>query len=348
MHSASRALASAGQAGAAIIETRGLVKRYGQHTAVAGIDLTVYQGEIFGILGPNGAGKTTTLEMIEGLFPPDAGEIRVAGFDPVKQDAEVRRIIGVQLQSTALFDYLTVSELVVLFAALYEVDDSAERVHGLLVLVGLADKQDARITELSGGQRQRAAIALALVNDPRIIFLDEPTTGLDPAARRTLWETIRGIRERGATILLTTHYMEEAAVLCNRVAVMDHGQIIALDRPAALVEALATEATVQARLSAPLPPDDLAGLPGVLAASNQGDELTLKTTDAQQTLTGLLALATSHGITLAGLSTRQATLEDVFLDLTGRAYDSGEPAATAAEGAAGKRGRRGRGGGRIG
>ena len=180
-----------------IIAARDVVKRYGETIAVAGLDLTIWPGEIFGILGPNGAGKTTTLEMLEGLRAPDSGEMRVAGFDPVTEPERVHRVIGVQLQSTALFDYLNCAEIIALFAALYGADASPARVERLLALVGLEEKRRSRINTLSGGQQQRLAIALALVNTPRIAFLDEPTTGLDPAARRTLWQTIRDIRDDG-------------------------------------------------------------------------------------------------------------------------------------------------------
>ncbi len=329
-----------------IIEARGLVKRYGGQLAVAGLDLAVLDGEIFGILGPNGAGKTTTLEMIEGLRPPDAGEVRVAGLDPVADGDAVRRLIGVQLQSTALFDYLTVAELVELFAGLYDVDASPARVAGLIGLVGLDEKAGARVAQLSGGQRQRVAIALALVNDPRIVFLDEPTTGLDPAARRALWATIRAIRDGGATVVLTTHYMEEAETLCDRVAVMDRGRVIACDTPAALVRALGADATIRARAAGGLDAVALAALPGVVGVEGHDErceEVRLRTADAQATLLGLLALAETEGVTLTGLSSTQASLEDVFLALTGRSYEPGEqPAAEATTG------RRGRGRGRVG
>ena len=224
--------------GEPIIEARGLTKRYGGTTAVAGIDLVVETGEIFGILGPNGAGKTTTLEMIEGLRTPDGGTIRVAGLDAVRQSAAVRRLIGVQLQTTALFDYLSAAELVGLFTDLYGVPDAAGQTDELLRLVDLEDKRDSRANQLSGGQQQRLSIALALVNRPRVVFLDEPTTGLDPKARRSMWAAVRGINDAGATVVLTTHYMEEAEILCDRIAIMDRGRVIALDTPAALVRDL--------------------------------------------------------------------------------------------------------------
>ena len=309
-----------------IIDVRGLVKRYGALTAVAGVDLAVAPQEIFGILGPNGAGKTTTLEMIEGLCRPDAGTIRVAGLDAVAHSDAVRRLIGVQLQTTALFDYLSAAELIELFAGLYGVD-VAGRADRLLALVDLGDKRGARVEQLSGGQRQRLSIALALVNDPRIVFLDEPTTGLDPQARRNLWQTVRSIRAGGATVVLTTHYMEEAEVLCDRVAIMDRGRVIARDTPAALVRALGIAATVRARIATgALPAAALATLPGVTANVAPADpsHLQLRTTDVQATLVALLALAHHHDVTLADLSSTQANLEDVFLTLTGRQYDATE------------------------
>ena len=311
-----------------IIAAHGVVKRYGETTAVAGLELTIWPGEIFGILGPNGAGKTTTLEMLEGLRAPDRGTIRVAGFDPVSEAASVHRVIGVQLQSTALFDYLNCAEIVALFAALYRADATAPRVDRLLALVGLEEKRNARVDTLSGGQKQRLALALTLVNTPRIAFLDEPTTGLDPAARRTLWQTVRDIRAAGTTVVLTTHYMEEAEHLCDRIAIMDRGQIVACDTPAALIRDLGAEATVRATLDGgTLSRDVLAMLPAVLSAElterDRQRDVELKTADAQPTLIALLTLAQERGITLSNLATAQATLEDVFLARTGHRYESG-------------------------
>ena len=232
--------------GEPIIAAHGVVKRYDGTLAVDGLDLTVWPGEIFGILGPNGAGKTTTLEMLEGLRAPDAGTMRVAGFDPVSEPERLHQVIGVQLQTTALFDYLNCSEIVALFAALYGADASAVRVEQLLALVGLEEKQRARVNTLSGGQKQRLAVALALVNTPRITFLDEPTTGLDPVARRGLWQTVRDVRAAGATVVLTTHYMEEAEQLCDRIAIMDRGRVVACDTPRALINDLGADATIRA------------------------------------------------------------------------------------------------------
>src|SRR5688500_16575625 len=272
-----------------IISARNVVKRYGETVAVAGLDLTIWPGEIFGILGPNGAGKTTTLEMLEGLRAPDAGEMRVAGFDPVAEPERVHRVIGVQLQSTALFDYLSCAEIIALFAALYGADASPTRVERLLALVGLEEKGRSRINTLSGGQQQRLAIALALVNTPRIAFLDEPTTGLDPAARRTLWQTIRDIRADETTVVLTTHYMEEAEQLCDRIAIMDRGRVVACDTPRALIQQLGADATVRASVQrGSIARDDLQRLDGVVATElrdHDGHEsVELRTTDAQATL----------------------------------------------------------------
>jgi ABC-2 type transport system ATP-binding protein len=326
-----------------IIVAHDVVKHYGQTVAVDGLDLTVWPGEIFGILGPNGAGKTTTLEMLEGLRAPDTGTIRVAGCDPATEPAQVHRVIGVQLQTTALFDYLNCAEIVALFAALYGADDSPARVEALLALVGLEEKRHARVNALSGGQKQRLALALALVNSPRVVFLDEPTTGLDPAARRHLWQTIRDIPAGGATVVLTTHYMEEAEQLCDRIAIMERGRVVACDTPRALIQDLGADATVRARAAgAALAPDRLNRLDGVVAAEVQAENgheaIALRTVDAQATLIDLLELARQQGIALSGLSTAQATLEDVFLARTGHHYEPGaEPPAEAP----GRRRRRG-------
>jgi ABC-2 type transport system ATP-binding protein len=326
-----------------IIDIHGLVKRYDSFIAVDGIDLSVEYGEIFGILGPNGAGKTTTLEMIEGLRVPDAGSITVDGLDAVRQSDRVRPIIGVQLQTTALFEYLSAAELVTLFAGLYESDASAAKVQRLLGMVDLKEKAGSQVNTLSGGQRQRLSIALALVNDPRVVFLDEPTTGLDPGARRDLWQMIRDIRADGTTVVLTTHYMEEAEVLCDRVAVMDRGQVIACDTPGALIASLGIEATVRARITGgSLELVELQSLPAVLSATIEDDRIALQTRDVQTTLIALLRLVEARGVTLAEMTSQQSTLEDVFLSLTGRSYDdtADEPAKEAETAGTGGRRRR--------
>jgi ABC-2 type transport system ATP-binding protein len=235
MTSPSPAPPIAGTSGTPIISVHDLRKRYGQLIAVDGVSFDVAEGEVFGILGPNGAGKTTTLEMIEGMRPIDEGSATIDGIDVRRDPREVKRRIGIQLQSSAFFDELTLVELLHLFGQLYgrDVDPQA-----LLGLIELTEKAKSQVRTLSGGQKQRFSIASALVNDPRVLFLDEPTTGLDPQARRHMWGVIRRIREEGRTVVLTTHYMEEAEELCDRVAIMDGGRIIALDTPMALVDAL--------------------------------------------------------------------------------------------------------------
>jgi ABC-2 type transport system ATP-binding protein len=232
---AAGARAPAGAAGQAIISVRDLRKRYGTLQAVDGVSFEVAEGEVFGILGPNGAGKTTTLEMIEGMRPIDSGTALVDGVDVRQNPREVKRRIGIQLQSSAFFDELNLVELLELFGKMYGNDIDAG---ALLAQVELSEKARSQVRTLSGGQKQRFSIAAALVNEPRVLFLDEPTTGLDPQARRHLWGFVRQIRERGHTVVLTTHYMDEAEELCDRVAVMDGGKIIALDSPQALIEAL--------------------------------------------------------------------------------------------------------------
>ena len=228
-----------------IIVVRDLRKRYDQLVAVDGVSFEVGEGEVFGILGPNGAGKTTTLEMIEGMRPIDEGSAVIDGVDVRTDPREVKRRIGIQLQSSAFFDELTLTELLDLFGQLYgrDVDPMS-----LLELIELTDKAKSQVRTLSGGQKQRFSIASALVNDPRVLFLDEPTTGLDPQARRHMWGVIRRIRGAGRTVVLTTHYMEEAEELCDRVAIMDGGRIIALDTPQALVEALIARGFRKARV----------------------------------------------------------------------------------------------------
>jgi ABC-2 type transport system ATP-binding protein len=332
--------------GEPVIEANGLVKRYGSLTAVNDVDLTVYAGEIFGILGPNGAGKTTTLEMIEGLRSPDAGTIRVAGIDVVADPQKLRRVVGAQLQTTALFDYLSSAELIKLFCALYGADDSPARIDELLALVDLQEKREAQVNELSGGQRQRLAVTLSLVNQPVVVFLDEPTTGLDPGARRSLWGVIQNVRERGTTVVLTTHYMEEAEVLCDRIALFDQGRLIACDTTQALIRGLGMAATVRASIAGgSLDQGELDGLPGVTQAAvlvtGLHPELSLATTNVQQTLIGLLELANRKRVELADLRSTQANLEDVFLSLTGRTYAADNENGGQAEEQS-KRGRRGR------
>src|SRR3712207_4348293 len=304
-----------------VIRIEGLRKGYGEVVAVDGVNLTVNRGEVFGILGPNGAGKTTMLETIEGLRKPDAGEIEVAGYDAVRESEDLKRIIGVQLQGTALFDYLTVRETLKLFAELYGADDSPARIRDLLDVVSLTEKTKSLVENLSGGQQQRLSLALALVNDPKIVFLDEPTTGLDPQARRNLWGLIRHVRSEGKTVVLTTHYMEEAEELCDRVAIMDRGRILISDTPLALVRSLNMDATILASVETE-PGEhldaDLDLLPGVTGKERNGNDLRLRTEDTQATTTALLRLAAERGMQLENLTVQSTNLEDVFASYTGR------------------------------
>ncbi len=296
------------------ITATGLTMTYGDLRAVDDVSLDVRPGEFFGLLGPNGAGKTTTLEMIEGLRVPQAGSVRIGDHDPAVRDARLHRLIGVQLQASAFFERLTVREQIDTFGALYGVP--AGRSDALLEQVGLVDKADVRTEALSGGQRQRLSIACALVHDPEVVFLDEPTAALDPQARRNLWDVLRSLHASGRTVVLTTHYMDEAEALCDRVAIMDAGRVLRLDTPAALVRDL--DAPVRISLApGTLAHDDAVALVGAdgVRASEAGLELT--TRDAARVLAAL-----AERDALAGLSVRGATLEDVFLSLTGREYRS--------------------------
>jgi ABC-2 type transport system ATP-binding protein len=306
-----------------IISASALTKQYGDVRAVDNVSLEILRSEIFGILGPNGAGKTTTLEMIEGLRQPDSGTITVAGFDVATDPNRVKQRIGIQLQSTSLFEHLTVRELVALFAALYGANDSRERVTDLLGTVSLVEKAEEQAQLLSGGQQQRLSIALALVNDPDVVFLDEPTTGLDPQARRNLWDLIETIRGQGKTIVLTTHYMEEAELLCDRVAIMDQGRIIQCDTPANLVAKLGLSATITADVSGEsLARSTLDEIPAVTDVQLDGSRLTIHTTNLPQTMSALMDSVRTAGSNLEQLSTSRPTLEDVFLHYTGRALRS--------------------------
>jgi ABC-2 type transport system ATP-binding protein len=295
-----------------------LTRRYGTHVAVDAVSFAVRPGETFGILGPNGAGKTTTLEMIEGLRRPTSGSVEILGQPVWPAPERVQALIGVQLQSTALFDRLTAAELLALFARFYDRHDGPARAAELLAVVGLEGKAGAFAAELSGGQRQRLAIALALVHDPAIVFLDEPTTGLDPQARRNLWDVVRGIAAAGKTVVLTTHYLEEAEELCDRVAIMDGGRIIALDTPAGLVASLHADARLS--FTGDLDAVDLARLPAVTGQSPAERGHVLLSSDAGQSVLGLLTAARERGVRVEDLSIRGPSLEDVFLRLTGREF----------------------------
>lgn len=299
--------------GVPIVEVSGLFKRYGDVTAVDHISFGVAAGEVFGILGPNGAGKTTTLEILEGLRRPDDGVAVVDGIDVRAHPREVRARIGVQLQQAGFFDRLTVLETLRLFASFHR---TALPPEGILHRLQLDEKRRARVDTLSGGQQQRLSIAVALINDPRIIFLDEPTTGLDPQARRALWEVIASFRREGRTVILTTHYMEEAQQLCDRVAIMDHGGIVAEDAPRALIRAHTPGTTVAVTLGGG--EVRFEALPGVRAVERSDGEVVLFTSDPLPTVHALMELNRSGQAALHQLRVEEATLEDVFLHLTGR------------------------------
>jgi ABC-2 type transport system ATP-binding protein len=299
----------------------GLVKRYGVVTAVGGLDLTVQAGECFGLLGPNGAGKTTTIEILEGLTPADAGDVVVLGqrWQGGAADRQLRERLGIQLQETKLQEKLTVEETVRLFASFYA---RAHTVDEVLAFVELGEKRGAWYSKLSGGQKQRLAVACALVSKPELLFLDEPTTGLDPQSRRQLWDVIARFRAAGNTVLLTTHYMEEAERLCDRVAIMDHGVMIALGSPRDLIGSLGAEHVVEYTIAGDGAPEALDGelraLPGVRAVRTREGVASLTVAELHRTLPALMGLFERRGVTLASLTTHHATLEDVFVSLTGR------------------------------
>ena len=298
-----------------VLDIDGLTKRYGDTVAVDGISFQVTRGETFGILGPNGAGKTTTLEMLEGLRVPDAGRISLLGFDVARQRRAVQEVIGVQLQSQALWPDLTVDETLKTFQALFRRSVPVEE---LLDRLSLADKRRSLVRNLSGGQKQRLSLATALVNDPEVVFLDEPTTGLDPQARRSFWELIGDVKLRGKTMIVTTHYMEEAEALCERVAIMDRGQIIALDTPRNLVNGLAFANTVECSFAGPLPRERLLALPAVSDVRSENGRHFLFTNDVSATIAALMGFTDEDGREAQSLQVRSATLEDVFVSLTGR------------------------------
>lgn len=299
-----------------VISVRELRKHYGSVRAVDGVSFEVAPGEVFGLLGPNGAGKTTTIEILEGLRKPDGGDVTVLGIDAARHPGALKERIGVQLQTAALYPNLTVTELIDLFASFYaRRRPTAE----LIAELGLDERQNALSRELSGGQRQRLSIALALVNDPELIFLDEPTTGLDPQGRRSLWGHISRLRTEGRTVLLTTHYMEEAERLCDRIAIMDHGRILEMGTVSELVGRHFRERTVRFEARAELTDTQLATIRGVSRVAHEDGETALYTRDVPATVGGLLELGEELGISGLDLAVRRPTLEDVFLELTGRA-----------------------------
>lgn len=305
------------------VRVRGLVKRFGELEAVRGIDLDVERGRCFGLLGPNGAGKTTTIEILEGLQSETEGEVEVLGRRWGQDDDALRERLGVALQDTQLADKLTVAEVARLFRSFYA---SGRTVESVLAAVDLESKRDARVHTLSGGQRQRLAVACALVGDPEVLFLDEPTTGLDPQARRRLWEVVQSYLDDGGTVVLTTHYMEEAAQMCDRVAIVDDGRIIARGSPSELIASLGAGQVIELEFEQENVDRGsaetaawLEALDGVESHEELAGRHVLRVADAAQVLPIVIARAAEQGARISDLGTHRATLDDVFLHLTGKA-----------------------------
>ncbi len=306
------------------VQVENLVKRFGSFTAVDGVTFAVERGEVFGILGPNGAGKTTTLEIIESLQKPTLGRVSVLGLDVQSDAAKVKARIGVQLQASAYYDYLNLTEILSLLGSFYP---SRVEPATLLEQVGLADLSVSRIRELSGGQQQRFAVAASLVNHPELVILDEPSTGLDPQARRNLWGLIREVNQRGVTVVLTTHYMDEAEILCSRLAIMDHGQILALDTPRNLINRLEASYTVKLTMDQPMTLAQVEALNGAVDVVQSGEQdedgpvtentYLLRLANSASALRAMLDEIAKAGLGLENLQITPVTLEDVFLELTG-------------------------------
>ena len=301
---------------------RTLVKRYGDVVALNGLSLDVHRGECFGMLGPNGAGKTTTVEIFEGLREPDSGEVEVLG-ERWKGDGITLRVrLGIQLQETKFQDKLTVAEVMTLFRSFYPRGLSVAEA---LTQVSLDEKAGAQVRTLSGGQKQRLSLACALIGDPEVLFLDEPTTGLDPQSRRQMWDVVQAYKARGRTVLLTTHYMEEAAQLCDRVAVVDHGQVIALGTPRELIASLGAEHVVEFSVggSHAMGDDEVRALPSVEHVAREDGVWRVTVREVHRAVPALLAMLAEHRLEPTHLTTHHATLEDVFMSLTGRRLRDG-------------------------
>ena len=299
----------------AVIEVDKLCKTYGDIKAVNNVSFIVAKGEIFGMLGPNGAGKTTTMEIVEGLRPADSGSVSVLGMDIRQRTRRIKANIGVQLQTTSLYPRLTVYEVLGLFGSFFP---KALPPDELIKLVGLEDSRNKLCINLSGGQQQRLSVALALVNDPQILFFDEPTSGLDPQARHNIWDVITFAREKGKTIFLTTHYMEEAERLCDRVAIIDHGEIIATDSPEELIHHHFNEEAIEFQLDHPLDNELFRQLAGATNVVTENGKVTVYSNSVPVTISALMEMAKQGNMKLTDLYVRRATLEDVFLKLTGR------------------------------
>lgn len=296
-----------------VVVVRGLRKCYDRVEAVKGVDFEVEAGEIFGILGANGAGKTTTVECILGLREPDEGTIQVCGMDARRNPREVKQRVGAALQTTALQDKLTPREALTLFASFYR---NATDPDALLARFALTDKANAHFDTLSGGQRQRLALALAFLNDPEVLVLDEPTAGLDPSFRREIHDQIAGMKRAGKTVLLTTHQLDDAEELCDRIAILDRGRVVAIGRPRDLVAKSTADKTVSLTTSPPLDPELLAGVPSVRGLTSEGDTVRFTTSEAARSLAAVMALLNEHRAEVVALSVKSGTLEDVFLERT--------------------------------
>jgi ABC-2 type transport system ATP-binding protein len=303
------------------LRCKGLVKRYQDVVAVNGLDLEVNSGECFGLLGPNGAGKTTTVEILEGLTSPNGGEVEVLGRRWGQgRDSDLRARLGVQLQETQFPEKLTVEEVVRLFRSFFQ---RGQAIDDVIRTVELEEKRGARVGKLSGGQKQRLALACALVGDPELLFLDEPTTGLDPQARMQVWALVEDFHRRGITVVLTTHYMEEAARLCDRVAIMDHGKVMTLGSPSELVQSLGADQVIEFSINGEMERSELGGLPGVTRVIMKNHDFLLHVANTAETIPALLGKLTQRGLKLDTMTTHQATLEDVFIKLTGRKLRDG-------------------------
>jgi ABC-2 type transport system ATP-binding protein len=298
-----------------VIVCRDLRKYYPDVKAVDGLELLVQRNECFGLLGPNGAGKTTTIEILEGLTKPDSGEVRILGLTWGSDERELRERIGISLQETQLNEKLTVYETLRLFRSFYR---SGPLPDELLHDLSLEEKRDSRVGKLSGGQKQRLAVACALIGDPDILFLDEPTTGLDPQSRLQLWEVVARFRKKGGTVLLTTHYMEEAERLCDRIAIVDHGHLIALGTPPQLIDRLEAANVIEFTSEPVLANADFSGLPGYHGATRRGEGWSLRVDSLADAVPALILTIERSGSKLLTLTTHAATLEDLFVSLTGR------------------------------
>ncbi len=304
--------------GSAIVQVSGLRKHYGDVEAIRGISFEIREGEVFGLLGPNGAGKTSTIEILEGLRQPDAGTVRVCGLEPARESQQLKQRIGAQLQNTVLPDKITVEEALGLFASFYE---RTVAVGQLMERFGLTEKRRAYYETLSGGQKQRLALALALVNMPDLVLLDEPTAGLDAMVRRDIYALIEQLRAEHRTVLLTTHYIEEAERLCDRVAIVDHGQIVALGTPRELVQKSGEGARIEVRVERAISSDRMRGLEAVLECAERDGAYFLRVDPVAKAVVALVRLLEAEGNTLVDLHITRPSLEDVFVEMTGRSID---------------------------